>query len=170
MKLFDKIKDVYDDIFRMCWFLYDDIIALIRTVYWNVKKTVIERNFENFYYVDMLFYYGGYLNDNRKRKIYKTKTGYYLVDDENTTVHYNNEHKIHRLDGPAVEGDGYTKWYINGKRIYEWTEKEVNLFVENNDFSILKKDKKLYKNFQEIRKYFPEKWKLILDVVWKNKF
>ena len=43
---------------------------------------------------------------------------YKVTVDYNKNIRwYNDKEKLHRLDGPAVEGaNGYKAWWVNGKR------------------------------------------------------
>ena len=58
------------------------------------------------------------------------KTYKVTVDELNTIRWYNEQGKLHREDGPAVEYANSDKvWYINGEKL---TEAEFNAIVQQN--------------------------------------
>jgi len=60
------------------------------------------------------------------------------VDEQKTIRWYNDKEKLHRLDGPAVEGaNGYKAWWVNGKRhrldgpAIEWSDGSKSWWVDD---------------------------------------
>ena len=57
--------------------------------------------------------------------------------------------RLHRTDGPAIErADGYKEWYINGKK---YSEQSFNEYIESKKNNCPEYIKFLYKNKKDNR-------------------
>ena len=69
--------------------------------------------------------------------------------DNNGTVRYYLNGRLHRTDGPAIErADGYKEWYINGKK---YSEQSFNEYIESKKNNCPEYIKFLYKNKKDNR-------------------